>query len=75
MREYTVYYRASNGWFYFTPFIKGKEKAMAYAVNLLWEGCKAFHVEDCVTREIVFETKEPVYHSMDNPNPTPELPF
>ena len=75
---YTLLYRNKYGTFNFMPFIESLEEAKALYLRLVWWGCKAVRLDcDIATLEsrTIWETPEEVIHSLENQNPSEELPF
>lgn len=70
---YTIFYRNKYDIYNFTPFLSLTE-AKALYLKYIWWGCRAVQIEDG-NGTIIWGTKEPVYRSIINPNPTPDLPF
>ena len=73
-----VDYRNEYGMFNFFPFVKDMTEAQKLYLRLVWQGCKAVRITTSSwssPTETVWETPEKVIHSIDNPNPTDDLPF
>ena len=71
---YTMEYWTRHDAFCFTPFIPDLVSAKVLYLKYLWWGCKAVRIVDDLG-SIIWETTNPVIHSIDNPNPTDDLPF
>lgn len=66
-------YRNKYDVFNFIPFIDSLTEAKKLYIKCVWWGYKAVRIDsDGLT---VWETPNPVIHSIDNPHPTEDLPF
>ena len=71
---YTIEYRTKYDAFCFTPFVPDLTTAKVMYLKYRWWGCKAVRIVEGFDNTI-WQTPDPVIHSIENPNPTPELPF
>lgn len=71
---YTMEYRTKYGAFCFTPFVPDLITAKVLYLKYRWWGCKSVRIVEGFDT-IIWETPEPVIESIENANPTDDLPF
>lgn len=74
---YSVAYRTKYNGFCYDPCIDDETIAKKWYLQHVWRGCRAVRLQMCAQGhyETVWETANSVINSIDNPNPTEDLPF